>query len=235
MLRVVLERLRGFAVLDPAAVRANFLAPHALKDIEHRVQLEVEAMGLQRAFPEIGPANVKGIEINAYAAEPARVSVWIGEIQWMRRNGCDASRDPILKPLETAECRDAIRTSDGLEPGWLEADVATLRSWAASRCATDWAANMSRRFDASTVRGLATRPVRSAAGSTMRSGRFPTAGLPGARSEKLRERWRSIAIAGRPTPAFLVPCGASGSCILENVRQRSAPMQTEVFFGPSFP
>ncbi len=124
-LRAFLERLRGFTVLDPACGSGNFLhlALHALKDLEHRVQLEAEAMGLQRSFPEIGPANVKGIEVNAYAAELARVSVWIGEIQWMRRNGLDVSRDPILKPLETIECRDAILTPDGGEPGWPEADV----------------------------------------------------------------------------------------------------------------
>ena len=64
-----------------------YLALQALKDLEHRVQLEAEALGLERGFPETGPANVKGIEINPYAAELARVSVWIGEIQWMRRNG----------------------------------------------------------------------------------------------------------------------------------------------------
>ena len=62
------------------------------------------------------PANVKGIEINAHAAELARVSVWIGEIQWMRRNGFNESRDPILKPLDTIECRDAILAPDGSEP-----------------------------------------------------------------------------------------------------------------------
>ena len=110
LMRAFLERLRRFTALDPACGSGNFLylALHALKDIEHRVQLEAEAMGLQRAFPSVGPANVKGIEINAYAAELARVSVWIGEIQWMRRNGFRESRDPILKPLETIECRDAI-------------------------------------------------------------------------------------------------------------------------------
>ena len=99
-MRAFLERLRRFTALDPACGSGNFLylALHALKDIEHRVQLEAEAMGLQRAFPAVGPANVKGIEINAYAAELARVSVWIGEIQWMRRNGFRESRDPILKP-----------------------------------------------------------------------------------------------------------------------------------------
>ena len=120
-----LARLRAFTVLDPACGSGNFLylALHALKDIEHRVQLEAEAMGLQRGFPEVGPANAKGIEINPYAAELARVSVWIGEIQWMRRNGFTVSLDPVLKPLETVECRDAILAPDGSEPDWPEADV----------------------------------------------------------------------------------------------------------------
>ena len=80
-------------------------------------------MGLQRAFPAVGPANVKGIEINPYAAELARVSVWIGEIQWMRRNGFSGARDPILDPLDTIECRDAILNPDGSEPDWPPADA----------------------------------------------------------------------------------------------------------------
>jgi type II restriction/modification system DNA methylase subunit YeeA len=95
----------------------------ALKDLEHRASIEAEATGLHREFPQIGPASVKGIEINPYAAELARVSVWIGEIQWMRRNGFGVSRDPILKPLETIECRDAILNADGTEATWPDADV----------------------------------------------------------------------------------------------------------------
>ena len=124
-LRAFLERLRRFTVLDPACGSGNFLylALQALKDLEHRVQLEAEALGFQRAFPEVGPANVKGIEINPYAAELARVSVWIGEIQWMRRNGFAEARNPILKPLDTIECRDAILTADNAEPEWPAADV----------------------------------------------------------------------------------------------------------------
>ena len=124
-LRAFLERLRNFTVLDPACGSGNFLylALHTLKDIEHRVQLEAEALGLERAFPAVGPANVKGIELNAYAAELARVSVWIGEIQWMRHNGFSNSTDPILDPLDTIECRDAILTPDGCEPEWPDADV----------------------------------------------------------------------------------------------------------------
>ncbi len=125
LLRAFLERLRGFTVLDPACGSGNFLylALHALKDLEHRVRLEGEALGLERGFPEVGPGNVKGIEVNAYAAELARVSVWIGEIQWMRRNGFAESREPVLKPLETIECRDAILGEDGGEPAWPQADV----------------------------------------------------------------------------------------------------------------
>ena len=120
-----LERLRNFTVLDPACGSGNFLylALHALHDVEHQVQLEAEALGLQRSFPSVGPANVKGIELNAYAAELARVSVWIGEIQWMRRNGFAGARKPILDPLETIECRDAILTSGGEDPEWPDSDV----------------------------------------------------------------------------------------------------------------
>ena len=124
-LRCFLEGLREFTVLDPACGSGNFLylALHALKDLEHQVQLEAEALGLERAFPTVGPANVKGLELNAYAAELARVSVWIGEIQWMRRNGFHESRNPILKPLDNIECRDAILTPQGEEPDWPRADV----------------------------------------------------------------------------------------------------------------
>ena len=125
LLQKFLERLRKFTVLDPACGSGNFLylALHALKDIEHQVQLEAEAMGLQRAFPMIGPANVKGIEVNPYAAELARVSVWIGELQWLRDHGITGASNPILKPLNTIECRDAILTPESEEPDWPQADV----------------------------------------------------------------------------------------------------------------
>ena len=41
----------------------------------------------------------------------------------MRRNGFSEARDPILKPLDTIECRDAILVPDGAEPDWPTADV----------------------------------------------------------------------------------------------------------------
>jgi len=99
------------------------VALRSLKDIEHRANLDAEALGLPRGFPRVGPECVLGIELNPYAAELARVSVWIGEIQWMRRNGFDAAKNPILRPLETIECRDAVLNDDGTRAKWPTVDA----------------------------------------------------------------------------------------------------------------
>ena len=120
-----IEQLAQYRVLDPACGSGNFLyvALRALKDIEHRANLDSEALGLPRGFPRVGPECVLGIELNPYAAELARVSVWIGEIQWMRRNGFDAAKNPILRPLETIECRDAVLREDGTRAEWPTANA----------------------------------------------------------------------------------------------------------------
>ena len=120
-----IEMLSEFRILDPACGSGNFLylSLKALKDIEQKANVEAEALGLPRGFPRVGPEAVKGIEINSYAAELARVSIWIGEIQWMRANGFPAATNPILKPLSNIECRDAILTSDGSETNWPLVDV----------------------------------------------------------------------------------------------------------------
>ena len=123
--KAFLDRLRAYRVLDPACGSGNFLylALRALKDIEHRAGLEAEALGIQREFPGVGPENVLGIEVNPYAAELARVTVWIGEIQWMRRNGFSIPRQPVLRPLSNIECRDAVLATDGTEATWPMADA----------------------------------------------------------------------------------------------------------------
>ena len=100
--RAFLERLRGFVVLDPACGSGNFLhlALHALKDLEHRIQLEAEALGLQRSFPEIGPANVKGIRDQCLCGGAgARLGMGrrdpVDAAQWVRRasgSGSEAAR-----------------------------------------------------------------------------------------------------------------------------------------------
>ena len=123
--RGFIERLKAFRALDPACGSGNFLyiALLELKNIEHRVNLEAEALGLPRGFPQLGPEVVLGIELSSYAAELARVSVWIGEIQWMRRNGFEAAKNPILRTLNTIENRDAVLNTDGTRAEWPKADV----------------------------------------------------------------------------------------------------------------
>lgn len=125
LLNGFLERLKTFRVLDPACGSGNFLylALLALKDIEHRVNLDAEALGFGKQLPTVGPEAVLGIELNPYAAELARVSIWIGEIQWMRRNGFGVSENPILKALDNIENRDALVKEDGSAAPWPPADV----------------------------------------------------------------------------------------------------------------
>lgn len=120
-----LEMLRNFRVLDPACGSGNFLylSLQALKSLEHRANVEAEALGLRRQNPVVGPEAVQGIELNGYAAELARVTVWIGEIQWMLSHGYSLSKNPILKPLDNIEQRDAVLQHDGTEPDWPKADV----------------------------------------------------------------------------------------------------------------
>ncbi len=124
MFQRFLERLRNFKVLDPACGSGNFLylSLRTLKDLEHRANVEAEALGLQRQFPTVGPDCVLGIEINAYAAKLARVTVWIGEIQWMLQHGYQPNSNPILRSLETIERRDAVLDSE-TETSWPAVDV----------------------------------------------------------------------------------------------------------------
>ncbi|WP_394807810.1 class I SAM-dependent DNA methyltransferase [Nitrosomonas sp.] len=121
-----LERLRNFRVLDAACGSGNFLylALHALKDLEHIAQLDAEVLGLGKQLTiETGTSNVLGLEINEYAAELARVTVWIGDIQWCQRNGRLINKNPILSSLDSIQHRDALLNADGTEAQWPQADV----------------------------------------------------------------------------------------------------------------
>jgi SAM-dependent methyltransferase len=125
-----LARLRAIRVLDPACGSGNFLylALQALKDLEREAILWASlTLGTPLQLPEVGPEAVLGIELNPYAAELARVVIWIGQIQWMLANGFAYERDPILRPLDNIECRDAILDLSGpdhpQEPAWPAAGV----------------------------------------------------------------------------------------------------------------
>ena len=130
-----IQRLKAYRVLDPACGSGNFLylALKTLKDLEHRVGYEAEALGLHRELViETSPANVQGIELNPYAAELARVTVWIGEIQWMLAHGYAIKDNPILQALDHIENRDAVLDvkgeglrvkGDACEPEWPAVDT----------------------------------------------------------------------------------------------------------------
>jgi type II restriction/modification system DNA methylase subunit YeeA len=105
-----LDRLASIRILDPACGSGNFLylALQGVKDLENRVVLECEAMRLPPRGLHVGPEIVHGIEINPLAAELARTTIWIGDIQWGLRNGIYARPNPILRQLDAIECRDAL-------------------------------------------------------------------------------------------------------------------------------
>ena len=106
-----LEHLRAFRILDPACGSGNFLfmGLKALKDVELLTITRAADLGLDREQDLVtGPHNVLGIELNEYAAELARVSIWIGEIQWRIAHGYPPKTNPVLEPLEQIECRDAL-------------------------------------------------------------------------------------------------------------------------------
>jgi hypothetical protein len=127
-----LHRLEAYRILDPACGSGNFLflGLKALKDIEHRSHLEAATLGLDRQQDLVtGPHNVLGIELNEYASELARVTVWIGELQWRLEHGYSFKTNPVLEPLDHIECRDALLTKDQdtgrpIEANWPFASVA---------------------------------------------------------------------------------------------------------------
>jgi type II restriction/modification system DNA methylase subunit YeeA len=123
-----IDRLCGLRILDPACGSGNFLylALQAVKDIEYRAILECQTLGLGMVVPRVGPEILHGVEINPLAAELARTTIWIGDIQWRVKNAITHHPRPILRKLDSIECRDALLTSDGkggfVEAEWPEAD-----------------------------------------------------------------------------------------------------------------
>ena len=121
-----IQRLISFRVLDPACGSGNFLylALKALRDVEKQFNIDAQDLGYPATLSMLtGPQNISGIEINEYAAELARTTVWIGDIQWCRRNGREIARDPILRSLDSIEHRDALLNPDGTEASWPKAHV----------------------------------------------------------------------------------------------------------------
>lgn len=121
-----LLRLNTFRVLDPACGSGNFLylSLKALRDIEKLAAVEARDLGFDTELSmQTGPHNIMGLEINEFAAELARVTVWIGDIQWCLSNGYPFATHPILRPLDSIQHRDALLTAKGFEAKWPPATV----------------------------------------------------------------------------------------------------------------
>ncbi len=106
-----IERLATLRIFDPACGSGNFLylALQGVKDLEYRAINECETLGLDRpTLLRVGPEILRGIEINPFAAELARTTIWIGDIQWAIKNAIYTRPTPILRKLDSIECRDAI-------------------------------------------------------------------------------------------------------------------------------
>jgi type II restriction/modification system DNA methylase subunit YeeA len=117
--------LGRYRVLDPACGSGNFLALslRALRDFDLAVLDDAVVMGLPPDNFRTGPEAVMGIEVNSYAAELARLTLWITELQWQVQKGFGITRRPILDKLDGIMRADALITQTGKNSAWPEADV----------------------------------------------------------------------------------------------------------------
>ncbi len=120
------RRRRSFAARLAFRRLARIFTPlslRALKDFDQAVLGDAEALGLPPDDFRVGPEAMLGIEINPYAAELARLTVWITELQWQLRKGLAFNRRPILGRLDGIVRGDALMASSGYEREWPLADV----------------------------------------------------------------------------------------------------------------
>jgi len=128
LLQEFAAEIAAVRVLDPACGSGNFLyvALRELLDLEKEVIGFAAACDLSGFFPSVGPEQMRGIELNEFAAQLAPITVNIGFIQWKRDNAFGQIEEPILKHTKTILQQDAlVAHRDGLlvEPAWPEADV----------------------------------------------------------------------------------------------------------------
>jgi hypothetical protein len=90
-----LLRLRPLPRPRPGLRLRQLPLPRAQSAARHRETRPRRRAGTRPATPnwsmQTGPHNILGLEINEFAAELARVTVWIGDIQWCRAT---ATRTP---------------------------------------------------------------------------------------------------------------------------------------------
>ena len=127
-MRRFLENLAHVKVLDPACGSGNFLyvTLQKLKDLEKAAIIYAQERLGASFLPLVGPWQLYGIEISPYAHELAQMTVWIGYLQWVRNNGFGVTEDPVLRPMDNFQCKDAILDltdpENPREPEWPKVD-----------------------------------------------------------------------------------------------------------------
>ena len=114
-IRAFHDRLAAVRVLDPACGSGNFLyvAMRELKQLEDDlISWADSAFAIKTLHRRIGPANMLGIDIDQFAVDLTRLSLWIGDIQWTLRHSLRRLPEPILGQINQIECRDAILAED---------------------------------------------------------------------------------------------------------------------------
>ena len=115
-------------VLDPACGSGNFLylSLQSLLDLQKQIITFAAQNFLPKIPLTVNPGQLYGIEKNPYAHELAQITVWIGYLQWRFDNGFSDFDEPILKPLNNIQEKDAILTNINhviSEPDWQPVDV----------------------------------------------------------------------------------------------------------------
>jgi hypothetical protein len=115
------ERLAGTRVLDPACGTGDFLCA-ALRFLQ---DLDVEARGQLRSLGEaeppdagLGPAQLRGIEIDALSVKIARLMIWLTALRRRVRAHDRKGSPALLLPweLSSIEHRDSLLSWDAAEP-----------------------------------------------------------------------------------------------------------------------
>ena len=130
------HRLCTLRVLDPACGSANFL----YVTLEHLKRLEGEVLNQLGAFGDtqdsltgghetVNLQQLRGIELNEWAAAIAELVLWIGWLQWhIRTQGNAAVAEPVVHDYHNIECRDAVLAWDTQEPAY-DAQGRLLSRW----------------------------------------------------------------------------------------------------------
>lgn len=124
-LEIVLKELCQFKILDPACGSGNFLyvAYREIRRLEHYLKDRIDDLKHAAGKPvsmhlEFYPIeNLHGIEIEPFAVQIARLTIWMGHAQMAREMNVQGD-DPL--PLHNL---DTIIEADALKADWPEVDA----------------------------------------------------------------------------------------------------------------